>query len=205
MDLSQPYGNSVNDHIGSYEMPLQYCSVDDPVRLVATAGKGVVMAKMDVKSAFRLIPIRRADWNRLGFKICGEYFFDIVLPFGCRSSPYILSCSLYVAIHWCVGKRARLDTLLHYVDDFFFVGKSRTTESDLLMQSMEAVCSELGVPLALDKTEGPATRLTFVGIEIDSVAQTLSLPPNKQQNITETLKTWIGRDSCTTYELQSLI
>ncbi|XP_055335738.1 uncharacterized protein LOC129586500 [Paramacrobiotus metropolitanus] len=204
MDLSQPYGNSINDYIRGDEMPLQYCSVDDAVRLVVTAGKGAVMAKMDIKSAFRLIPVRRADWNLLGFKISGEYFFDIVLPFGCRSSPYIFEF-FSLAVHWCVGKRARLVTLLHYVDDFFFVGKPRTIECSLLMQSMEAVCSELGVPLALDKTEGPATRLTFLGIVLDSVAQTLSLPNNKQLDIMETLKNWVGRESCTTNELQSLI
>ncbi|XP_055349958.1 uncharacterized protein LOC129596648 [Paramacrobiotus metropolitanus] len=204
MDLSQPHGNSVNDHIRGDEMPLQYCSVDDAVRLITNAGKGAVMAKMDVKSAFRLIPVRTADWNLLGFRIRGEYYFDVVLPFGCRSSPYIFEF-FSTAIHWCVEKKARLATLLHYVDDFFFVGRPGTSECELLMTSMQAVCSEPGVPLALDKTEGPATRLTFLGIELDSVTQTLSLPSKKQHDIADSFRSWHGRASCTTAELQSLI
>ncbi|XP_055332307.1 uncharacterized protein LOC129584213 [Paramacrobiotus metropolitanus] len=204
MDLSQPSGSSVNDHIDGREMPLQYCSVDDAVRLASSAGRYAIMGKMDIKSAFRLIPVRRADWNLLGYCLNGKYYFDIVLPFGCRSSPYIFEF-FSAAVHWCVVKKSRLPSMLHYVDDYLFVGSPGTDDCSTLMTAMREVCEELGVPLALDKTEGPATRLIFLGIEIDSDAQTLSLPAGKLQEIKATLERWHERSSCTLTELQSLI
>lgn len=154
MDLSQPSKNCVNDFIAAEDMPLQYCSVDDAVRLLTSAGKDALMGKVDIKSAFRLIPVRRGDWNLLGFQLGGEFYFDTVLPFGCRSAPFLFEF-FSAAIHWCVVQKAGFHTLLHYVDDFFFVVQPNSPQCKSLMSAMESVCSELGVPLAHDKTEGP--------------------------------------------------
>ena len=41
------------------------------------------------------------------------------------------------------------------------------------------VFERLGIPLAPEKIEGPTTRLTFLGIEIDSETTSLSLPQEK--------------------------
>ena len=70
-----------------------------------------------------------------------------------------------------VSYRAQLATLPHYVDDFF-VGRPGTSECARLMREC---CKLLGVPLASEKEVGPATRLVFLGIVLDSVAQTVSL------------------------------
>ena len=43
-------------------------------------------------------------------------------------------------------------------------------ESDVCQQSLETfknTCQELGVPLAEEKVEGPATSLTFLGVVLD--------------------------------------
>ena len=45
---------------------------------------------------------------------------------------------------------------LHYLDD-------------LALATTLALCEELGFPVAEDKTEGPSTTLTFLGIEIDTL------------------------------------
>ncbi|GAV01362.1 hypothetical protein RvY_12086 [Ramazzottius varieornatus] len=46
---------------------------------------------MDVESAFRLTPVRKEDWHLLGYFFDNEYHFDIVFPFGLRSSPAIFN------------------------------------------------------------------------------------------------------------------
>ena len=51
------------------------------------------MAKVDLKSAFRMVPVRRQDWELLGMKWKEAYYIDTCLPFGLRSAPY-LSTSL---------------------------------------------------------------------------------------------------------------
>jgi len=50
-------------------------------------------------------------------------------------------------------------------------------------------CEELGVPLTMEKLEGPLTALTFLGIEIDTCRMEIKLP--KEKNLTAYMKTLI--------------
>ena len=167
-------------------------------------GPAALMGKQDIKSAFRLIPVRRADWRKLAFQLDGEFYFDVVLPFGCRSSPFLF-CQFSDAIRWIVEQRSGLHSMLHYVDDFLSVGKANTGECAKLMGTMAETCDLLGVPLAAEKQEGPTTSLAFLGILLDSVAQTLSLPPGKLVEVQKLVKSWLAKTSCSRTELQSLI
>ena len=56
-----------------------------------------------------------------------------------------------------------------------------------------------------EKDEGPATTLSFVGIELDSVAMEVCLPLEKLQRRKEALQMWRGRKVCKKRELPSLI
>ena len=58
MHLSAPRGRSVNDSIDRSAFTLSYITLDDAAALVARHGKGALMSKVDLKSAFRLIPVR---------------------------------------------------------------------------------------------------------------------------------------------------
>ena len=40
------------------------------------------MAKVDLKSAFRMVPVRCQDWELLGMKQKEAYYIDTCLPFG---------------------------------------------------------------------------------------------------------------------------
>ena len=53
LHLSAPAGSSVNDHIPKDPFSLHYSTTDDAVRM----GTGALMAKVDLKSAFRMIPV----------------------------------------------------------------------------------------------------------------------------------------------------
>ena len=51
------------------------------------------MAKTDLKSAFRLIPIHPDDWNLLGIYWQSQYYVDMYLPLGLRSTrSSLISC-----------------------------------------------------------------------------------------------------------------
>ena len=41
-----------------------------------------------------------------------------------------------------------------------------------------------------DKSVGPTTTITFLGIELDSVGLTIRLPEDKLKNLRKILKTW---------------
>ena len=50
--------------------------------MLSTLGKGALMGKVDLKSAFRMVPVRRQDWELLGIKWKEAYYVDTCLPFG---------------------------------------------------------------------------------------------------------------------------
>ena len=59
--------------------------------MVSKYGKGALMEKFDVESAYRNIPISPMDRHLLGLKWRGKHYVDLVLPFGLRSSPFIFN------------------------------------------------------------------------------------------------------------------
>ena len=79
--------------------------------------------------------------------------------------------------------------VFHYVDDFITMGGSRAN-CHKNTAVMHEVCTELGLPPEPEKDEGPATRLTFLGIEIDTVAMELRLPADKLARLQEELRGW---------------
>ena len=72
---------------------------------------------------------------------------------------------------------------------------------DLLRQT----CDLLGVPLKLEKVEGPATTMIFLGIEVDTIKGTLSLPDPKLQQYRVELVAWSRCKAARKRELLSLI
>ena len=49
VDLSSPDGNSINDSISPELCSLSYISIDDISRVVASLGRGTLLAKVDIK------------------------------------------------------------------------------------------------------------------------------------------------------------
>jgi len=82
VDLSSPSGFSVNDGIDSKLATLSYIHIQDVVKQILLLGKGTLLAKIDIKSAYRLVPVHPDDRLLLGMKFQGEAYIDIALPFG---------------------------------------------------------------------------------------------------------------------------
>ena len=85
--LSWPRGDAVNDYI--LVLPVEYSRFDDALDLVRRLGPGALLCKIDVKSAFRCIPVRPEDRHLLGMIWQRMFFVDLCLPFGLSSSPGI--------------------------------------------------------------------------------------------------------------------
>lgn len=60
-DLSFPTGFSVNDGIDPMLCTLSYTTVEDIASAVASLGTGALLAKVDIESAYRLIPVHPED------------------------------------------------------------------------------------------------------------------------------------------------
>ena len=63
----------------------------------------------------------------------------------------------------------------------------------------------IGVPVALDKLEGPSQVISYLGIEIDSSSSTIRLPNDKLVELKQLVSLWLNRKKCTKKELLSLI
>ena len=68
IDLSSPNGHSVNDGISKELASLTYISVNDVVRGLLQRGRGALLAKMDIKQAYRNIPVHPQDRLLLGMR-----------------------------------------------------------------------------------------------------------------------------------------
>ena len=68
---------------------------------------------------------------------------------------------------------------IHYLDDFLLAGPPFSNECHIALSSVQQTCSTLGVPVAPEKIEGPATSITFLGLQFDTQAGQLRLPKDK--------------------------
>ena len=61
------------------------------------------------------------------------------------------------------------------------------------LQTSVRLCKQLGLPFHPDKLEGPATRLTILGIELDSETLQARLPAEKRDRIVTLLNEWSAK------------
>ena len=202
--LSAPAGQSVNDFISRDSYSLRYATVDNAIAMIQRHGRGALMAKTDVKHAFRLIPVHPLDWPLLGIKWENQYYVDKCLPFGLRSAPFLFN-RLAEAFEWVLRHNYGIEDTLHYLDDFFTVGPPLSPGCQRKLSIIRSVAANLGLPLAPEKTEGPATTLSFLGIELDSVKGRARLPPDKLSELQQLAEAWRQRRKCTKRQLLRLI
>ena len=143
-DLSSPDGHSVNDGISRELSSLSYMSVDDVMAEVVRRGKGTLMEKMDIKQAYRNIPMHPVDRVLLGMHWQGRVFVDGCLPFGLRSAP-LLFTAVGDLLQWVMERRG-VSWLGHYIDDFVTLGDSGAVDCRDHLQVMKAVCEGTGMP-----------------------------------------------------------
>ena len=67
-----------------------YTSVDI-VKIIWGLGCGTLMAKVDVKTAYCMVPVHPDDCYLLGMQWEGKPYIDTALPFGLRSAPKIFN------------------------------------------------------------------------------------------------------------------
>ena len=165
MNLSSPTGSSINDAICKDDFSLNYVSVDKAIDYILNLGPGCLLSKVDIESAFRIVPVKNSQWNLLGFHWDNQYYFDTVLSMGGRSSPAIFN-AISDAAEWICTSNYQVDNLIHLLDDFLAV-EERSKEGYALSIILN-VFRNLGIPVNNEKVDGPATCLEFLGIILDT-------------------------------------
>ena len=70
---------------------LSYTLVDEAAKLIWRLGPQCLLAKVDIQSAYRMIPVHPEDRLLFGMVWKGNLFSDAALPFGLRSAPRIFT------------------------------------------------------------------------------------------------------------------
>ena len=177
--------------------------MDRAARLVSQCGRGALMAKTDLQAAYRHIPVHPNDQHLLGIEWGGKVLVDRALPFGLRSAPKLF-LAVADSLAWAMQCEGVVNSV-HYLDDFLFWGPPGTPACELDLRKAISLSERLGLPVAAHKTVGPSTVLTFLGIEMDSVAMVLRLPDDKLLRLRGTLAQWEKKRHATKHELQVLI
>ncbi|CAJ0949278.1 unnamed protein product [Ranitomeya imitator] len=172
--LSYPKGRSVNDGIPDDDTAVTYIPFDRAVEMGRKAGPGALMAKSDIESAFRLLPVH-PDCYHLTF------------------------------LEWVARKVTRLPSITHYLDDFLLVDPANSDVCYHALVQFKDVMSCFGVPLSPDKTIGPVSVITFLGIEIDSVAMEFRLPQDKIAKLLDLIAGCLAVGKVTLVQMQSLL
>ncbi len=168
VDLSSPHNStvpSINSLIPLDEFSLRYH--EQAVELIKIAGQGAWLAKIDITSAFKVMPIHPDAWHLFRVQWAGKFYFAVRLTFGCKSSPKIFDM-LSEAICWILSNNYAIPHLIHLLDDFLIISPPQAIPAAHIL-TVPKNFSELGIPIAQEKNLGPATSIEFLGINLDSV------------------------------------
>lgn len=201
--LSYPEGASINDFIDPSLTSVQYTSFDKAVEMIQELGQNCFLFKMDIKNAFKLIPIQPKDFHLLGFCFNDSYFFDKTLPFGAS-----ISCSTFERfarfLERCVKYHITSGLIIHYLDDF--LGGDRTFDAcTRLLEIFNGIMQQLNVPMALEKKEGPCEILVFLGLELNSKEMVVRIPLEKINEVITKIQNLLSKKKARVKEIQSLV
>ena len=182
-DLSFLHGHSVNDPT---LCSLAYTTVDDIAAAAVHLGPGALLAKIDIESAYRLIPVHPADRPLQAVQWQGQIFVDPMLPFGLCSAPKIFN-AVADALHWHL-QRSGIPLLFHYLDDVVILGHPHSSQCAEPLAILDRECTFLNIPMADHKRDGTATCLIVLGIETDTIAGQLCLPRDKLDRLQSLLQ-----------------
>jgi hypothetical protein len=165
------------------------------------------LAKIDLSSAYRSVPISPDSYNLTGLQwtFSGDseptYMYDCRLPFGGSKS-----CKIFTSVSDAVTRffAKRGFVCINYIDDFLVIADSEV-DCKIAYECLIDLVQSLGLDIAWKKIEGPSQVMVFLGVEIDCVRRTLSLPKNKLLSLRSLLLSWKNRHKATKVSIQSLV
>lgn len=136
---------------------VSYTSFDAVVRWVRVYGRGALLAKTDIESAFCLLPLHSDSFRLLGCNWQECHFVNQCLPTGCS-----ILCSFFETFssffEWVVREVSGLMSVIHYLDDFLCIGLAASNQCRVLLATVQHMLERFGIPLAAAKTEGSACK-----------------------------------------------
>ena len=176
-DCSQPSGSAVNDYADAESF--KYQSLQDAIKLLKP---GYFMAKIDLQHAYRSVGIHPNNFDAMGLKWkFGNskhftFLYDTKLSYGGRRAPGIFH-RLTQAVKRMM-KRTNFEDIVVYLDDFLVIGPT-LEECTEVFNCLLSLLQQLGFDISWHKVVYPTQQLVFLGVLLDSISQSMSLPEDK--------------------------
>ena len=206
--LSYPRtGKSVNSETPESYCKVKYCDFDQVVKRCLEEGSGCFISRSDFSAAFRNVGIKLEHWPLLIMKAwhprSGKwwYFVDKCLPFGAS-----ISCAHFQAFSDAIAFVVKFFTkkrVTNYLDDFLFAALLRYL-CNMQVCTFMKICNFIHFPVNLEKTFWGATRLTFLGLLIDTVKQIVCIPEEKINRAKEMIEMVLSKKKITIHQMQKL-
>ncbi len=159
-------------------------------------------AAIDLKDAYFHVSILPRHRPFLRFAFEGRAYQYKVLPFGLSLSPRVFTKVAEAAL---VPLREQGVRILNYLDDWLILAQSQ----DQLCEHRDMVLShlsQLGLQVNWEKSKlSPVQRISFLGMELDSVSQTARLTQERAQSVLNCLNTFKNRTAAPLKQFQRLL
>ncbi len=159
-------------------------------------------AAIDLKDAYFHVSILPRHRPFLWFAFEGRAYQYKVLPFGLSLSPRVFTKVAEAAL---VPLREQGVRILNYLDDWLILAQSQ----DQLCEHRDMVLShlsQLGLQVNWEKSKlSPVQRISFLGMELDSVSQTARLTQERAQSVLNCLNTFKNRTAAPLKQFQRLL
>ena len=152
-------------------------TVDDLTSQLVKIGRGAHIYNIDISRAFCHLAIDPIDYDLLGLQWNNAYI-DTQLPFGARHGSQFFqraSDTIRYIIH------QRQFPIINYIDDFLGFGTPVSVQRSY--DALYDIMHQLGLTISKSKLITPCTRAVCLGIVVDTVDATLSIPEEKLHQV----------------------
>lgn len=162
----------------------------------------VRQAKADVQSAYRQYPMKEAEWHMLmSTDRSGRPIIDSRMQMGLGPAARIYS-AVSLPQDWLIRHVFKVLNV-SMLDDA--AQAALGTRNIRLSHGIVILWLELfGYPMAHDKSEVDERIMTFLGTEVNTINNSLTLPAGKVERIKKVLADWKSKSTATIHEVQVL-
>lgn len=207
LDLSWPPNASVNwgipkDTYLGQPYKLRLPTVDDAVNMIRAHGQGCYLYSLDLERAYRQLRSDPLDWPLLGIQWDNDVYIDVSIPFGIRWGA--MACSRTTSAICYIHNLDNYASIC-FIDDFFGVSPPSLEKATDGFKRLRCILGELGVKESIDKAVAPTTRMTWIGIDFDTIEMIMRVPESHINDTLTIILGWASRQSATRQQLQQLL
>jgi hypothetical protein len=177
------------------DLPFRQVGIMEAARLLEP---GFFAAKIDLKGQFLQIASHSAASRLFCFRHEGKSWAYVTVIFGEKDGPVAANTLSGHTVSLLIERGC---PATGYTDDFFVVGP--TYDKCLSNRGIAlSLFNEIGWVVADNKVTDPAQLITFLGVQLDSVHQTLSIEKDRLESELQSVRELLARELVSKHSIQ---